>query len=495
MHRICRRVALAVAASLLLGSSGAQAQGFGIFEHGACAMGRAGTGVARPCADGSAMFYNPAGLGAERHTLMPTSDEELLDALTSPTKTYRWQINTGMTLIQPLGQFTDDIFGEETEMRDFVVPVPNFYLTRRINEALSAGLGVFAAFGLETRWPLEFDGRFNGYDNILQAIYIQPTVAYDFQGLASIGFGLDIVYGKVDITQRIDLSTQTLPTGAGTFAQLGIPSFTDFAETRLEANDWAVGFNVGAQIKLIPSFLLGARYLHKVTIDYTGDAEFTQVPTGLILPAGNPVTGIVTPVDSLVAASFAPGAPLSLTDASASITMPNVLVLGFAWDIIRRLTLLGDWQYTWWSQFDSVVIDFESEATPDRTLVQNYEDTNGIRVGAEYLLSHSVTLRGGYIWHEAGAPDATVTPLLPGDGKRNEFTVGIGFNITDRLRTDLAYQYLGQEDRRGRIVELPESDYFRQGPEGPAGVDGATLNSGLYQNSANLFGASLIFRF
>src|SRR6267143_6759830 len=38
------------------------AQGFGLYEQGACAMGRAGTGVAAPCNDGSAIFFNPAGL-------------------------------------------------------------------------------------------------------------------------------------------------------------------------------------------------------------------------------------------------------------------------------------------------------------------------------------------------------------------------------------------------------------------------------------------------
>src|SRR5207247_10636907 len=38
------------------------AQGFGIYEQGTCAMGLAGTGVATPCPDGSALFFNPAGL-------------------------------------------------------------------------------------------------------------------------------------------------------------------------------------------------------------------------------------------------------------------------------------------------------------------------------------------------------------------------------------------------------------------------------------------------
>src|SRR5437879_11766691 len=42
------------------------AQGFGIYEQGTCAMGRAGTGVAAPCADGSAIFFNPAGLAGAK---------------------------------------------------------------------------------------------------------------------------------------------------------------------------------------------------------------------------------------------------------------------------------------------------------------------------------------------------------------------------------------------------------------------------------------------
>jgi long-chain fatty acid transport protein len=38
------------------------AQGYGVYEHGTCAMARAGTAVASPCDDGSTIFFNPAGL-------------------------------------------------------------------------------------------------------------------------------------------------------------------------------------------------------------------------------------------------------------------------------------------------------------------------------------------------------------------------------------------------------------------------------------------------
>ena len=40
------------------------AQGFSVNEHSTCAMGRAGTGAALPCPDGSAMAFNPGGLAS-----------------------------------------------------------------------------------------------------------------------------------------------------------------------------------------------------------------------------------------------------------------------------------------------------------------------------------------------------------------------------------------------------------------------------------------------
>src|SRR2546428_10074388 len=36
-------------------------QGFGVYEHNTCAMGRAGVSAALPCADRSAIFFSPAG--------------------------------------------------------------------------------------------------------------------------------------------------------------------------------------------------------------------------------------------------------------------------------------------------------------------------------------------------------------------------------------------------------------------------------------------------
>ena len=92
-------------------------------------------------------------------------------------------------------------------------------------------------------------------------------------------------------------------------------------------------------------------------------------------------------------------------------------------------------------------------------------------------------LRGGYLYHGGASPPETVTPLLP-EGSRNEFTLGVGYAINDMFSFDFAYQYLKQNDRRGRTRDPIED-------EGPS----TDLNSGLYSFKAHLFGATLVLHF
>ena len=49
MRRNAVRLAVPALAALVLFAQQATAQGYGVYEHDACAMGRAGTGVAKPC--------------------------------------------------------------------------------------------------------------------------------------------------------------------------------------------------------------------------------------------------------------------------------------------------------------------------------------------------------------------------------------------------------------------------------------------------------------
>jgi long-chain fatty acid transport protein len=455
------RFATAFAAVSAVTVSGVRAQGFSVNEHDACAMGRGGATVARPCPGGPAAWFNPAGL---------------VDMLGMPGI----QASLGLTLIKPTGGFTDDLSSQKTDLGDILALVPNAYVRWGLKPELALGLSVTAPYGLEIKWPTTFNGRFAAYQSALHAIYIQPTVAYDLMGILSLGAGLDIVVSSVDLSQRAD--------AGATLSSVGVPLYTDFADVDLSASGTGVGFNVGAQVKFWERFAVGFRYLHRVKVSYDGDATFAQLMTGIVLPANNPLgpqLGLGTgplPLDLVLADQFQPGGPLSAGKATTEITLPGQWQIGVAWNVIDRLTLFGDYHRQNWNVFDTLTLDFENSSTPDITLVEDYRDSHGVRLGGEYAVSATTLLRAGYLWHSAATPAATVTPLLP-EGERQEFTAGIGFGLMQRLRADVAYQFLLQANRRGRIAEAPE------------GVNGATLNSGLYEFKGHLFGANLTYSF
>lgn len=466
-----RRTVLAFAVAALVVPGTLRAQGFGIFEQGTCAMGRGGTAVAAPCEDGSSIFFNPAGVAAADG----------------------WTLSVGVTGIVPTGEFTFDRSGRAVSLEESVVPVPHGYLTRGVTDRLSVGLGVYVPYGLETEWPEDFDGRFLGYENRLQSVYVQPTAAFRLSDRLTVGGGPVVAIGGVELSRRLDLSSREVPGvttplgGTVRFSELGIPHHTPFADASLEADGaTGLGANVGIRYRATDRISVGARYLSRIELDYEGSARFEPVSTGLVLPANNPF-GVPagTSVDAVLqqAGVFSSDGPLADQSVSTRITMPDQAVAGVKVDASERLSLLGDVIWTNWSTFDSVRLDFARPETDDEVLVEDYSDTGGVRLGVEYRATPRWTLRGGYLYNEAAAPDRTVTPLLP-EASRNQGTLGIGYRPTSSVRLNLAYQFLAQRDRRGRTLGPPPGEKPRE-----------ELNNGVYSFDAHLFAGTVTLTF
>ncbi len=486
----CRQLSIG-AIALFATATDLPAQGFQVNEHGSCVVGRAGTGVAKSCDDASAIWFNPAGIAGANG----------------------WTISLGATIIAASGGFTDDFTQRTTDLDVSPIPVPHLYATYGITDRFAAGLGIYLPYGLGTRWPLDtsltaveleasgaFAGRFIGYNSNLRSIYVQPTIAYQVIDWLDVGAGFVYVNGSVDLNQRADLSAFEIPGGGGlTFGSIGIPVRSDFSNANLEAHG-ATGYggHFGLTIKPTDRLHIGARYLSSVKLDYSGRVDFEPVATGIVLPPQNPIAladpsgqlnpDAPLPVDLvlIIADLYSEGRPLADSTASTSITMPDQITIGVAYDVTDKLTLLGDWQWVRWSVFDTLTLNFDNAATPTITLVENYKNTNAFRFGAEYVLNPRWTLRGGYLHHGPATPDETVTPLLP-ESARNEFTAGVGMYLSQTLRLDLAYQYIRQDKRRGRVEEAP--------PGTPATVVVSNINSGFYSFTAHLFGATVTVRF
>ncbi len=414
-HRMGRslRCALFLLAGLpaLLG-----AQGFGIYEQGTCSMGRAGTGVAAPCSDGSAVFFNPAGLAGLKGG----------------------RATIGLTLLDVQGGFTDDIFQQKSSLDDPLIPIPQVYAAYGVTPKLGVGIGLFAPYGLET-------------------VPVPP-------GSPPVLFG-----------------------------QFGIAPGTDFADAHLEASKTTVTAHWGGIIKVNDKVSIGGRYLMKATFDYSGTAQFSQVLTNLVIPAtitvGTFTIPAGTPVDALLAAPVTSGGldlfntVLVKQAVTTQITNPEQLILGLAYKPRKDWTLFADYQFTrWGKRFYQLDINFANPVL-NRVLYERYQNTSGFRFAGEWAKDAKWTLRGGYLYHQGAAPPETVTPLLP-EGNRNEFTGGFTVKLSPGFSADVAYQYIKQNDRRGRTRE----PLFNQ-------VATTGMNNGLYTFHAHLFGVSLGYAF
>jgi long-chain fatty acid transport protein len=440
------------------------AQGFGVYEHNTCVMGRAGVAAANPCADGSGIYFSPAGLAGLSGT----------------------HFTAGVTFIAASGNFTDDFLAHKTDLDNPIIPVPAGYLTHALSPKLTIGIGAYAPYGLETNWPTDdFEGRFIGYNTDIRSIYIQPTVGYQVHPKLKLGIGFAYITSRLELHQRADLSTQFVPPALGglfspplplgtRFSALGVPTGTDFADATLEASGTGFAVNFGAILQLSDRLTIGGHWLTRKTIDYDGTAVFDSVATNLGLPIAIGPLPAGYPVDALLAPQFGPGGALEDGGVSTTIVMPPQGTIGFSYKASDALTVMADYQLTVWGWFNQVVINFD-KTTPDITLTPQNKDAHGFRFGGEYQYSPKVMLRGGYLYHTAASPQNFVTPLLP-EGARNELTFGAGVTLTPKLRGDFAYQYIKQNDRRGT-------------------VNLALGNTGLYKFSAHLFGVGLAYTF
>jgi long-chain fatty acid transport protein len=399
-------------------------------------MGAASAVVARPCDDGSAMFFNPAALGSAR-------------GLT---------ISAGVTGIIPDGRFTADLNGAVTNMNRKLLPVPHAYVAYGFGDRFAVGLGLYTPYGLETSWPESSKAAFLGFLTKLHSFYLQPTASVRLTDRISVGAGLTVVLSTVELNQLLDLSTQQVPTGAGApagtlFGQLGVPFQTPFASAHLTSSTaTGVGGNFGLRIRLTDRVDFGARYLTRVKVNYTGSATFTPVSTGLVLPADNPYGAPAgTPMDVVIQGSGVFQGPLAPQGIKTSITMPDQFVGGLGVRPIDRLRLEADYVWTHWSLFGRLPIEFQGGAGTE-VRVEDYKNTSAVRVGGELTVRDGLVVRLGYAWNQGASPDKTVTPLLP-EGRRSLFAAGLGWHASSHVDFNVGYSLLLQVNRRGRIQD------------------------------------------
>jgi long-chain fatty acid transport protein len=275
-----------------------------------------------------------------------------------------------------------------------------FYGAAKVIDDLSVGVGVFTPFGSSTKWNDMWNGRNIVQEISLSAIFIQPTVSYKINEKLGIGAGLDIVMGNVELSKAI--------------------AYPVNGQFDMEGEATAFGFNVGAYFKPTDKINIGIDYRSKVNMKVTdGEAQFTEIPSSLT--------------------AYFP----STANFDAELPLPANLDFGLSYQVSEKFLLAAEVDVTFWSVYDSLIIDFKvnNEKLVDARSPREYENRVIPRLGGEYKFNEKLTARAGVYF------DSTPTNedyFAPETVSLNQFafTLGLSYMPVKGLSIDLSYLQL-----------------------------------------------------
>jgi long-chain fatty acid transport protein len=178
--------------------------------------------------------------------------------------------------------------------------------------------------------------------------------------------------------------------------------------------------------------------------------------------------------------------PVSIP-ATADLTFPHLLTMGFSLSRYQPFTFNFDVTWTGWSSFGAIDVRlhepvlFNGVRTKSLVTPRNWHDTWTLRFGMNYRLTEQIKLRAGYTYDMSAIPNATFDPQIV-NTDQHIFTVGGDFKI-HRFTLGLAYNYLlGEKRSKANFTTTNGVPVIRQA-------------DGKYQSTAHGLGFSLAYQF
>ncbi len=414
-----KQVISLVVVSVLFISTEAFAGGFHILEQSAEGVGNAYAGSVAGYGDGSEVYVNPAAMSFMEGTKVSFGGHFII-----PSSEFSDKGSTNVVGL-PVGG-GDGPDGGETAF------VPNFYVVHQLNDDWHLGFGVSAPFGLATEYDRQWVGRYQAVESELTNINLTPAVSYKVSDNFSIGAGLNIMYLDATLSNAVDFGSIGVGAlGLPTAASLGLlPQQADgFAE--VEGDDWAVGFHLGAAYEYAEDSRVGLSWHSRTQSTLTGDAKF-EVPSNAAILMSN----------GLFADS----------GASANVDLPEFINAGFKHKLNSDFSLLGEVQWTRWTRFDELRINFNS-AQPDSVVDEGWNNTWRYSLAVNYHPCEDWLFKAGFTYDEEPiADDEHRTPRIPGND-RKWMAFGADYQITDDVLVGLSYAHLFVSDASSNTTD------------------------------------------
>jgi len=292
------------------------------------------------------------------------------------------------------------------------------YAAYKASENISIGLAIYTPFGSSTVWN-EWAGSDIVNDISMKVFYIQPSLAYKFSEVLSISTSLIMAYGSVSYNKNINRYL-TDENGNKTYAQLNSGTIGN------------AGYSISLAIKPSDKVSFGVNYRSAIVLNAKyGKSEFNNVPAFL-------------------------SNKLKTTAFSAKLPMPAELGIGISVKPFDKLLLAFDYNYTYWSIYEELRIEFNN-GLPPSVSDKSYKNTSTLRFGAEYQLNDNMFVRAGYYMDESPLTKNHFSPETPSLDSNN-YTFGFGYQMK-KWAVDLSIVYVDGKER---------TDYTFVKGEGPS---------------------------
>jgi long-chain fatty acid transport protein len=433
----------------------------------AISMGGAFRGMAD---DPTAMYWNPAGLG-----FLPNSKISIAGAGIMPATEFQ------------SGDIFPGIDNKVHKADKKLWMFPNLYAVKACDACkLKFGLGAYVPYGLGATWdiydyysiPTMTFNVVTPTDTIPTALAlpagfpekdmkssigifdVHPTVAYTLSDNLSIGAGLSVYYGMIEIDKVKPNSTfgWSLPT-----------------TMELEGTGMGFGGNLGLMWKVSDYAQIGLSGKLPAKINLEGEAKIRTWLSNYV----NYVMHMpqVNPAAYMYAVPYVLG---DTTDIKADLNLPGDIGWGLSLKPNQNWTINADFTYTFWNTLDKIVLEFDPAAVIGTTVMEETElgtawkDAFRVNLGTQYQMN-KVALRGGFFYDETPIPFATLNPTLPDTAEKYSGNVGLGWQLGKWL-LDVNYEHIFFVERK--IVTQTAENMI-----------------GTYNNDVNAFNMGLTYNF
>jgi long-chain fatty acid transport protein len=364
-------------------------------------------GASATAEDASTIYYNPAGM-----TLLDRPELLIASGIGFPSSEFKNGDTTNAAGLPVSGS---------TGVTDETFLVPSIFATMPISDSLHIGVGVFSPFGESQGYDNNWVGRYQSQSTSLKTIEFEPALAYRINDTVSLGAGLDIQYARFARENAIDFGSACfgILASASCFALGLLPSAAD-GELVAKADDWSVGYGLGALYHAGDSTHVGISFRSPVDHDLSGKANFEVPAAARALTAG--------------------GLLFQDTSVHTRVTFPGVLALGLSQKANDRLTLLVEVDRTFWSRIKELTLNFGNPNQSAQSSPLHWEDTSRVAVGGVYRVTHDTDVRAGFSYDESPVPGAFRNSDLP-DSDQITFSTGLMHRFNEQISCAFSYSF------------------------------------------------------